>query len=149
MIPKVVGGLFFGALLLLLPPGCATAPRCEVAGGGAPVVRQLTKTTRSWDGERLPAYPAGQPEVTILQIEIPPGARLEPHVHPVINAGILTKGALTVVTSDGRTLQLKAGDPIVEVVNTRHYGFNPGAEPAEIVVFYAGEQGKPVTVKER
>ena len=84
-----------------------------------------------------------------MRSEVPPGARLEPHRHPVINAGILTKGELTVVTADGLTLQLKAGDSMVEVVNTLHYGFNPGADPAEIVVFYAGEQGGPVTVKER
>ena len=67
----------------------------------------------------------------------------------MINAGILTKGDLTVVTADGKTLQLKAGDSIVEVVNTLHYGFNPGTGPAEIVVFYAGEQGQPVTVRDR
>ena len=137
-------------LLLLSQPGCATAPRGEAAGGGgAPVVQQLAKSTRSWSGELLPPYPTGQPEITILRIEVPPGARLEPHRHPVINAGILTKGELTVVTADGLTLQLKAGDSMVEVVNTLHYGFNPGADPAEIVVFYAGEQGGPVTVKER
>ena len=149
MIAKVMRMLPFVSLLLLLPPGCATAPRNEVASGGAPVVQQLAKSTRSWNHELLPAYSTGQPEVTILRIGIPPGARLEPHRHPVINAGILTKGALTVVTADGQTLQLHTGDSIIEVVNTLHYGFNPGNEPAEIVVFYAGEQGKPVTMMER
>ena len=149
MIVKTMRMLSFASLLLLLSPGCATAPRGDPAGGGTPVVQQLARSTRSWNHELLPSYPTGQPEVTILRIEIPPGARLEPHRHPVINAGILTKGDLTVVTADGKTLQLKAGDSIVEVVNTLHYGFNPGTGPAEIVVFYAGEQGQPVTVRDR
>ncbi len=69
------------------------------------------------------------------------------HQHPVINAGVLLKGELTVVTTDNKTIQLKAGDPIVEVVNTWHYGKNEGNEPAEIIVFYAGIQNKPITIK--
>jgi quercetin dioxygenase-like cupin family protein len=70
------------------------------------------------------------------------------HQHPVINAGVLLQGELTVETNEGKTLHLKAGDPIVEVVNTWHYGINEGDEPAEIIVFYAGVQGKPITTKE-
>ena len=76
---------------------------------------------------------------------IPAGARLETHSHPVINAGVLISGELTVVTAEGKTLQLKAGDPIVEVVNKLHYGINQGTVPAEIVVFYAGAVDTPVT----
>jgi hypothetical protein len=32
------------------------------------VVEQLAKSNQSWDGESLPEYPKGQPEVTILRI---------------------------------------------------------------------------------
>lgn len=108
----------------------------------------LVKSNSSWNGETLPSYPAGKPEITILRIEIPPGFKLPRHEHPVINAGVLLKGELTVVTDDRKKLHLKAGDSIVEVVNTWHYGINEGQQPAEIVVFYAGVAGKPVTVKE-
>jgi hypothetical protein len=45
-------------------------------------------------------------------------------------------------------LHLKAGDPIVEVVDTWHYGKNEGKTPAEIIVFYAGTPDTPITVKE-
>lgn len=113
-----------------------------------PVVNQLVKTSRSWNGQLLPSYPEGQPEITILRISIPAGTRLDTHSHPVINAGVLLSGQLTVVTTDGKTLHLKAGDPIVEVVNTLHYGINQGEIPAEIIVFYAGIAEKPVTVVE-
>lgn len=108
----------------------------------------LAKATTSWDGTVLPGYPKGQPEVTILRIKIPPKVKLPLHEHPVINAGVLLRGALTVVTTDHRTLHLKAGDAIVEVVDKWHYGINEGDVPAEIVVFYAGAAGLPITVKE-
>jgi len=110
-------------------------------------VRQLAKSTKSWDGDTLPQYPQGQPEVTILRIKIPAGAKLEIHNHPVINAGVLLAGELTVVTEDNKTLNLKAGDSIVELVNKKHYGKNEGKETAEIIVFYAGEVNKPITIK--
>ena len=107
----------------------------------------LVKTTMSWDGKALPAYPQGQPEITMVRVTIPPGAQLPLHQHPVINAGLLTQGELTVVTADNKVLHLKAGDPIVEVVNTWHYGKNEGRLPAEIVVFYAGTPDVAITVK--
>ena len=136
--------------ILLLQPSCATVRIRQEANEASIVVKELVKTTKSWDGEFLRAYPQGQPEITILKISIPAGARLETHSHPVINAGVLMSGQLTVVTADGKTLHLNAGDPIVEVVNTSHYGINQGKVPAEIVVFYAGAVDTPITgVKQR
>lgn len=35
-------------------------------------VRTVVKSTKSWDGKTLPAYGEGQPEITILEIEVPP-----------------------------------------------------------------------------
>lgn len=58
----------------------------------------------------------------------------------------MLKGELTVITAEGKKLELRAGDPIVEVVNTLHYGVNNGDTEAEIVVFYAGTEGAPITV---
>jgi quercetin dioxygenase-like cupin family protein len=119
----------------------------NVAVSNNVVVEQLAKSSKSWDGKALPAYPKGQPEVTILRIKIPAGAKLEMHNHPVINAGVLIAGELTVITEDNKTHHLKAGDPIVELVGTKHYGKNEGTETAEIIVFYAGTVNKPITIK--
>ncbi len=135
--------LFVGMVLL---SGCVSSrPSAAETSTHAVVVNQLVKTTQSWDGAMLPAYPEGQPEITILDITVPPGVRLADHFHPVINAGVMLSGQLTVVTEEGKTLRLKAGDPIVEVVGTLHYGRNEGAEPARLIVFYAGIQEKPIT----
>jgi quercetin dioxygenase-like cupin family protein len=110
-------------------------------------VDELARTNASWDGSTLPSYQEGQPEITILKITIPPRMTLPLHMHPEINAGVLLKGELTVVTEDHKTLHLNAGDAIVEVVDKWHFGKNEGDEPAEIIVFYAGIQDKPVTIK--
>lgn len=107
----------------------------------------LAKTSLSWDGSRLPDYSKGTPEITILRIKIPPGAQLPLHEHPVINAGVLLSGELTVVTEDNKTLHLKAGEPIVEVVNKWHYGKNEGDKTAEILIVYAGVLDTAITIK--
>jgi quercetin dioxygenase-like cupin family protein len=111
------------------------------------IVDVLVKSSSSWDGEILPDYPKGKPEVTILRITIPPKVQLPLHKHLVINAGVLLKGELTVVTEDKKTLNLKAGDSIVEIVNKWHYGINEGNEAAEIIVFYAGIRSMPITIE--
>ena len=148
MIKQTVRILATFTVILLLQPGCGTVRVSPEANEASPVVKELVKTTQSWDGKALPAYPHGQPEITILRISIPAGTQLHTHSHPVINAGVLISGQLTVVTADGKTLHLKAGDPIVEVANTLHYGINQGKVPAEIVVFYAGAIDTPITVVE-
>jgi quercetin dioxygenase-like cupin family protein len=116
-------------------------------GGQDVEVRTLAKAAKSWDGADLPDYPRGGPEITILRIVIPAGTRLPRHYHPVINAGVLIRGELTVRAESGKTLRLKAGEAIVEVVDTWHYGINEGDGPAEIIVFYAGKAGEPISVK--
>ena len=107
----------------------------------------LAKSTSSWDGSALPAYPKENPEVTILKITIPPGAALPVHHHPVINAGVLLNGELTVITEDNQTHRLNAGDALIEVVKKWHYGKSTGKEPAVIVVFYAGSRDSAITVR--
>lgn len=133
--------LLFGLLALVFTGCAASKPDAKVESV------QLVKSTHSWNGAPLPSYKSGVPEITILKISIPPGVKLPMHKHPVINAGVLLKGRLTVTTESGEVLHMKAGDPIVEVVETWHYGENEGREPAEILVFYAGIKGLPVTIK--
>lgn len=111
------------------------------------IVTKIAESTKSWNGENLPAYPTGQPKITILKYTIPPHTTLALHKHLVINAGVLLKGALTVVDDKNNVLELKAGDSIMELVNTYHYGENKGDEPVEIMVFYAGVEGMENTIK--
>ena len=47
-------------------------------------VETLAKTSESWNGQPLPNYLTGTPEITILRITIPPGTQLPLHKHPVM-----------------------------------------------------------------
>lgn len=129
-------------LLLLLIPFFS----CQQTESNTQIqVEKLAESTQSWNGDMLPSYPKGQAKVTILKVSIPSKALLEMHEHLIINAGLLLKGELTVIDEFGNRLELKAGDPIIELVNTFHYGINEGTETAEILVFYAGDVDTPIT----
>ena len=106
-------------------------------------VRDLIAYTR--DGAPLPAYPAGRPQVTILRATIPPHATLPRHTHAVVNAGVILRGELTVVSDNGTERTFRAGEGIVELVGTVHYGENRGDGETEMVMFYAGTEGVPLS----
>ncbi len=112
-------------------------------------VNELAKTSQSWNQTPLPHYGQGTPEVTVLQITIPPKTKLPLHKHPVINAGFVLQGELTVVGPQQQTLNLKQGDTIIELVNQWHYGINKGNQPVKLIVFYAGNKGVPLTIKKQ
>ena len=108
----------------------------------------LLKTTRSWDGTPYPAYPAGQPQVSVLRIVIPPHSTLAWHHHPVINAAYVLKGALTVekrAQGAGSSCSLAEGEVLPELVDQVHRGYT-GAEGTTLIVFYAGSAGEDLTV---
>jgi quercetin dioxygenase-like cupin family protein len=133
--------MFFAVCLTLVLMGFVSAEETKTIS-----VNVLAKTDSSWDGNKLPDYAKGEPEVIILKINIPPGSVLPLHKHTVINAGVLLRGELTVVTEDEKVLYLKSGDSIVEVVDKWHFGRNDGNVPAEIIVFYAGIKGAGTTI---
>ncbi|WP_125718827.1 cupin domain-containing protein [Pseudoalteromonas rubra] len=135
----------FSTLLLL----SSMSVSAEQAHSGKIQVETLTKQQHSWNGAVLPAYPQGQPEVQIMRFTIPAGQTLPMHKHPYINAGLLLSGELQVETHSGDIIHIKAGDTLVEVVNTWHWGKSIGKEAAQIVVFYAGVKDQPVTLKKQ
>ena len=106
----------------------------------------LLETTKGWNGAILPAYPEGQPKVTILKVVIPPHTKLDVHKHTVINAAVVLDGELSVITEAMDTLHVKSGDAFEEVVETWHHGINESNKPVELIVFYAGTEGGTNTI---
>ena len=107
----------------------------------------VIKTNVYWNQEPIKAIHIEQPQVTILKITIPTGEKLSMHKHPMLNVGYMIKGELTVYSEKGDVLVLKAGDPIVELVDTWHYGENTGAEDVVIVVTYVGNKEEDLSIK--
>ena len=107
---------------------------------------KLIQTQTHWNQQPIQPIHIDHPQITMLRITIPAGEKLDIHKHPVLNIGYLTKGELTVRSDKGEKLVMKAGDPIVELVDTWHYGESTGSEDAEIVVTYVGEKGDDLSI---
>ena len=105
----------------------------------------LLRTGSSWNGEPYKSYPSGQPELSILKITLAPHTELEWHSHPIPNAAYILSGELTLERKkDGRKQHFTAGQAVSETVDTLHRGLT-GDETVELIVFYAGGPGVPLT----
>lgn len=108
---------------------------------------ELIRTSESWDGAPLPDFPAGQPELRVLRLDFPVGAKTGWHHHPVINYGIVQQGELTIVCEDGQEKTFREGEALVEVIGTVHRGENRGTEPVVLNMFYFSLPGEEITVQ--
>ncbi|MBP9777760.1 MAG: cupin domain-containing protein [Rickettsiaceae bacterium] len=110
------------------------------------IVEHLLDTEASWNQALLPVYIVGNPEIVIEKVIFQPGTQSLIHLHPIISAGVLLRGSLTITTDSGQVLHLQAGQAFTEVVNTWHYGKNEGNVPAELIFFHASTDGVPITI---
>ena len=108
---------------------------------------ELLRTDKSWNGEVLPDYPQGKPELVAVKYIIPPGEKLGWHHHVAMNHGVLVQGELTINGLDGKTTVLHAGDVVVEMVGSIHHGENRGTEPVILYMFYISQEGLPLSVQ--
>jgi quercetin dioxygenase-like cupin family protein len=86
------------------------------------------------------------PEITVMKVEIKPGAETGWHSHPVPLYAYVLEGNLAVEVKGGDWYYFTAGDAIVEVVHIPHNGKNFSTMPVVLIVFYTGETGTPNTV---
>lgn len=105
----------------------------------------LVQTNTVWNGDKLTPVRLETPEISVVKISLPVGEKLPMHKHPMINVACMLRGELTVHTESGEQRTFHAGEPIVEVIDTWHYGENTGKEPVEMIVTYVGESGMPLT----
>jgi len=109
-------------------------------------IKELVNSTKEWDGQPLPDYPAGPAQIKVLRIKIPSGVTLPWHYHPVINAAVILEGRLELYLKNGTTKSFGPGEALVEVVNTVHAGKAVGPDDVDLVVFYAGSKGLSTTI---
>lgn len=105
----------------------------------------LLETTTTWSGEDI-TYPDGVAKITVLKIEIEPGAETGWHHHPVPSFAYIIQGELEITLEDGKKITARAGEAIAEVTNRIHNGKNIGNEILKLVVFYTGIEGSPLTI---
>ena len=125
----------FGLILcLIFTPFLISAG--EYAGGVQAKV--VLKTTTTGNGDPIAYLKTDKPEVTVMTVDIVPGAETGWHVHPVPVYAYVVSGSLTVNIEGHKSLEFKAGEVIIEVVNTRHNGINTEKVPMQLIVFYTG-----------
>lgn len=103
----------------------------------------LVESACGWDGSPLPNYPEGQPLLSIYKYIFPPHTVTADHLHKIINCGVVTKGQLTLVCRNGREKTVHAGEAVIEIDGEVHHGENRADEPAEVIMFYAGDGKTP------
>jgi len=120
--------LFGAAVAVLLALGTARA-----ADAPAVQVAPVTRTNTTITGQ--PIVVPDKPDVIVSIATFPPGARLPEHRHPHPHYVYVLEGVLTVVNTDAnKTCQVKAGDFVVEMQDTWHYGINNGTVPVKLLV---------------
>lgn len=131
---------------LIAAVACSTLIACSANASKPEIEKEvLLRSKTSWDGTPYVTYPEGQPELTIIKLKIPPNTVLPWHTHPMPNAAYVVSGELTVETKEsGKKMHLKAGQTLPEMVNIVHRG-NTGDSPVELIVFYAGSEGIPLS----
>ena len=108
---------------------------------------ELLRTSQSWDGARLPAFPRENAEIIAIRYELPPGKRLGWHHHDVNNFGIVRQGELTIIDINGNVETFHEGEALVEMVGTIHHGENNGTQTVILYMFYVAPKGTPITVQ--
>ena len=152
---KHVPSLVLAVLAAAVLSGCKTCP--ENCCASSPFARyadvaevqklELKRTSESWDGVALPDYLKGKPELVVMRYVFPVGSKLPWHHHPVINYGILQQGELTITGRDGQRKVVRAGEAIVEMVGTVHFGMNTGDKPVVLDMFYLSQDGMPLAIQ--
>ena len=126
--------IFFAAALFITNPAFSAEKKV------------ILKTTSTWDNVAYKKLKIKKPEVTVLKITINVGESLPVHKHDLVNVAYVKKGTLTVITDNNKEITLHEGESLPELIGKYHYGKNTGSEPIELIVFYLGEQGTPLSV---
>ena len=108
---------------------------------------ELIRTSQSWDGAILPDFPQGRPELRVIRLDFPIGAKTGWHHHTVVNYGIVQQGELTIVCQDGSEKTFYEGEALVEVIGTIHRGENRGRKPVILNMFYFSSPDQEITIQ--
>lgn len=128
-------------LFLMVPPLFAADYSSGVTA------KVLKRTTVTGNGQQI-IYPVtDRAEVTAMTVDLAPGSETGWHKHPVPVYAYVIAGTISVELEDGTQLTYKAGDAIIEVVNTLHNGRNKGTEAVKLAVFYLGVAGMANVIK--
>lgn len=129
--------------LLIMLPLLAVAGQYDTGVKGEVILETETMS----NGEPIDYLDTDHPKVTVMMIEIAPGAQTGWHSHPIEVYAYVISGQLTMSIEGGKTITFNDGEAFVEVVKLRHNGVNNGKVPVKLVAFYLGAKGVPNVMK--
>jgi quercetin dioxygenase-like cupin family protein len=103
----------------------------------------LLQSSVTWDGAPIKYLRTRTPELTIRTIQFAPGVHNAWHIHEAPVYIYVMSGAFEVFLADGRYDRWEAGEAFNEVMNTAHYGGNPGTVPTKLVIMSPSEVNCP------
>ena len=110
-------------------------------------VTKLIETDTSWEKTKI-IYPNGDAKITALVVEMQPQAKMQMHYHEVPSFGYILEGKITVQSESGDIQTFSKGDVVIEMVNKKHSGVNPGDTVTKFIVFYMGTEDLKNTIIE-
>ena len=107
----------------------------------------ILRTDEAWNGEKLPDYLIGKPEIVINKVLIPPKTNLPWHHHDLMSYAYVIRGEFYIVLkNEAKEKHFKAGDVLCETVGSIHRGENRSDAECELVVFYPSKKDMPLSV---
>ena len=131
----------FCSLLLLSLPSVAIENTNNIQ------VTKLIETDASWEKTKI-IYPKGDTKITALLVEMQPQAKMQMHYHEVPSFGYILEGKITVQSESEDIKTFSKGDVVIEMINKKHSGVNPGDTVAKFIVFYMGTDNLKNTIIE-
>jgi len=107
----------------------------------------ILKTDTTTAGQKVSAFFSSPSEITGLKVTIPPGKETGWHKHTVPGMAYILKGTLTVETETGKKFEFKEGESFAEVIDMYHNGRNNGEDTVQLIAYFIGQKGKPITIK--
>lgn len=143
--PVIRGALAFALLCAGAAPMLARESR-PATPSASTVVTQLKSATTTDIGQPI-TLPQGNVTVIASTYEIPAGATLPVHKHPSARYAFVLAGSLSVTNHEtGETSNYKAGDFVIEMIDTWHSGTNTGTETVRLLVIDQVLDGGMTTV---
>ncbi|MDA9221533.1 cupin domain-containing protein [Methylophilaceae bacterium] len=110
-------------------------------------VTKLIETDTSWEKTKI-IYPKSDAKITAVVVEMQPQAKMQMHSHEVPSFGYILEGKITVQSESGDIKTFSKGDVVIEMINKKHSGVNPGDTVTKFIVFYMGTEDLKNTIIE-
>lgn len=135
---KITLYLFYSLLFLSLPS-------VAIENTNNIKVTKLIETNASWEKTKI-IYPNGDTKITALLVEMEPQSKMQMHYHEVPSFGYILEGKITVQSESGDIRTFSKGDVVIEMINKKHSGMNPGDTITKFIVFHLGTENLKNTV---